>query len=158
MEHTPVKKGRGWRSWSDICYPPVPLFTRDNPDFPSQHAWYEQPGQVAKMANVPLPFSSLGGRLLFSTRTIIAIAFVSSIGLEDIVAHMEGLTKITQQALSDRQSLSLLNPEGSLMRKTVLRIGWPWTLVLPLEEAPVSLSEENVVCSHWRSLLRCHLY
>lgn len=29
------------------------------------------------------------------------------------------------------------------MRKTVLQIGWPWTLILPPKEAPVSLSKQN---------------
>lgn len=52
----------------------------------------------------------------------LATIFVPSICLEDGIAHVGELTKFTQQTLSDsRQSLSLLNIEMSLKRKTILQ-------------------------------------
>ena len=69
------------------------------------------------------------------------------------------LSKFTEQALHDsRQSLFLLNTEMSLMRKAVLQVGWPWTLLLPGKEAPVPLPKQNVVCSYLMSLQMYHLY
>ena len=48
--------------------------------------------------------------------------FFSSIGLKDIIAHIEVLIKVTQQALNDRwQNLSLLNTEMLLMREAHLQ-------------------------------------
>lgn len=52
----------------------------------------------------------------------LAAIFVSSIGLEDIMEHIETFTKFTQQALKEgQQNLSLLNTEMFLMRKAVLQ-------------------------------------
>ena len=52
----------------------------------------------------------------------LAAIFLPSTGLEDIVAHIEALTKFTQQDLNgSQQSLSLLNAEMSLVRKAVLQ-------------------------------------
>ena len=49
---------------------------------------------------------------VFSWYNHLATIFVSSIGLEDIITHIEALTKFTQQALIDSwQNLSLLNTE-----------------------------------------------
>ena len=49
-------------------------------------------------------------------------AVVPSVGLEDVAAHTEALTKFTQQVLNDsQQSLSLLNTKMSLMRKAGLQ-------------------------------------
>lgn len=69
-----------------------------------------------------------------------------AIGLEDIVTHIEALTKFTQQALNDNQlSLSLLNTEMSLMRNVILQNRMAWTLSLPCKGAPLQLSKQNVV-------------
>lgn len=45
--------------------------------------------------------------------------FVPSIGLEDIIAHKETLTKFAQQALNDSCYLTCLNSEMPPMRKAV---------------------------------------
>ena len=64
------------------------------------------------------------GHVLFSTDKILwpPLTSVPSIGLEDIMAHTQAVTKFTQKTLNDsHQSLSLLNSEMSLLRKAVLQ-------------------------------------
>lgn len=52
----------------------------------------------------------------------LAAIFVPSIGLEDVISHVETLTKFTQKPLNDsNQAISLLNSEVSMMRKAVLQ-------------------------------------
>ena len=47
----------------------------------------------------------------------LAIIFVPSIGLENVISHIEDLIKFTQRALSDSsQAIGLLNSEVSLRR------------------------------------------
>ena len=61
-------------------------------------------------------------RSVFHWYDHLASIFVPSIGLEDIIAHIEALTKFTQQGFDDsRQSLSLLNTEMCLVRKAILQ-------------------------------------
>ena len=46
----------------------------------------------------------------------------SSRGLENVIGHIEALTKFTQQPLNDsNQAISLLNSEVSMMRRAVLQ-------------------------------------
>lgn len=81
----------------------------------------------------------------------------ASIGREDIIAHVEALTKFTHQAFSEnQQSPSLLNTEMSLSREAVLQLEWPWTLLLPRKEAPLPFSKQNVVCSYLTRRLMYH--
>ena len=48
--------------------------------------------------------------------------FVPSLVLENIISHIEVLTKFTQKALNEsKQAISLLNSEISTMRKAVLQ-------------------------------------
>lgn len=52
----------------------------------------------------------------------LAAIFVPSVGLEDVISHVETLTKFTQKPLNDsNQAVSLLNSEVSVMRKAVLQ-------------------------------------
>lgn len=60
-----------------------------------QHTWYTQPGQIPKAANLPL----LKARCVFQWYNHLATIFIPSIGLEDVMAHVESLTKFTQQGL-----------------------------------------------------------
>ena len=59
---------------------------------------------------------------MFSTGT--------SVGLEDVIAHVEVLTKFTQPASNDSwQSLSLMNTEMSLMRRAVPQNRMAWDII-----------------------------
>lgn len=52
----------------------------------------------------------------------LAAIFVPSLGLKDVISHIETLTKFTQKPLNDsNQAISLLNSEVSVMRKAVLQ-------------------------------------
>lgn len=52
----------------------------------------------------------------------LAAIFVPLLGLEDVISHIETLTKFTQKPLNDsNQAISLLNSEVSVMRKAVLQ-------------------------------------
>ena len=45
-----------------------------------------------------------------------------SVGLENVISHIETLKKFTQNTLNDsNQTISLLNSEVSMMRKDVLQ-------------------------------------
>ena len=72
-----------------------------------------------------LPASSpqaRGPHFVFHWYNHLASLTISSVDLEDVIAHTEALTKFTQQALNDnKQSLSLLNTEICLMSNTVLQ-------------------------------------
>ena len=47
--------------------------------------------------------------------------FTPSVGLENVISHIEALTTFTQKALNDsNQAISLLNSEVSMRRKAVL--------------------------------------
>ena len=47
---------------------------------------------------------------------------MTSIGLENVISHIEALTKFTQKALNDRnQTINLLNFEVSMIRNSVLQ-------------------------------------
>lgn len=97
---------------------------------------------VTEIAN----FSLLKARwacFAFHWYDYLAKVFVPSMGLEDVIAHTEGLTMC---AISDsQQSLSLSNTEMSLMRKAVFQTEWPWMLLQSPKEAPVPLFKQNVV-------------
>ena len=48
--------------------------------------------------------------------------FTPSVGLENVISHIEALTTFTQKALNDsNQAISLLNSEVSMMRKAILQ-------------------------------------
>lgn len=97
---------------------------------------------VTEIAN----FSLLKARwacFAFHWYDYLAKVFVPSMGLEDVIAHTEGLTMC---AISDsQQSLSLSNTEMSLMRKAVFQTEWSWMLLQSPKEAPVPLFKQNVV-------------
>lgn len=64
---------------------------------------------VTKIADLPL-FEAREACSVSHWFHHLTAVFVPSIGLEDVVAHTETLTKFTKQALNDSwQSLSLLN-------------------------------------------------
>lgn len=66
-------------------------------------------------------------------------------------------TKFTQEILNDsQQNLSLLNTEISLWEKLPSKTGRLRTLLRLHEEAPVPLSQQNVVCSYLMGLLMHH--
>lgn len=54
MEHTPLKKGSSWGSWSGISCPQAQLPTHWECCLPLEYAWYVQPGQVPKSSNLSL--------------------------------------------------------------------------------------------------------
>lgn len=59
---------------------------------------------------------------VFHWRDHSAAIFVPSLGLEDVISHIETLTKFTQKPLNDsNQAISLLYSEVSTMRKAVLQ-------------------------------------
>ena len=59
---------------------------------------------------------------MFHWRDHSAAIFVPSLGLEDVISHIETLTKFTQKPLNDsNQAISLLYSEVSTMRKAVLQ-------------------------------------
>ena len=115
MEHAPLRQGRRWEPWSVISPPPVHLLMPDSAASLSQHVWYAQPGQVLKAANLCL-LTARWAHSVFGWYDHSTAIFVPSIGLGDMMAHIEVLTKLTQQ-----QSLFLLNTEMSLMRKAVFQ-------------------------------------
>ena len=99
---------------------------------PSPHIWhccFLQPTcnmygiyNPVKFLELPTTLSlRLDGHILFSSAKVAAV-FIPSIDLVDIIAHIEAITKFTQQVLNNSwQSLSLLNSEISLMGKVVLQ-------------------------------------
>ena len=59
---------------------------------------------------------------VFQWYDYLAAIFIPSLGIEDIITHIEALTKFTQQALNDsNQDICLLSSEISMMRKAVLQ-------------------------------------
>lgn len=59
---------------------------------------------------------------VFQWYDYLAAIFIPSLGIEDIITHIEALTKFTQQALNDsNQAVCLLSSEISMMRKAVLQ-------------------------------------
>lgn len=100
MEHAPLKEGRRWGVLVWHILPPVHQLMPDRAASLSQHGWYAKPGQVPKTANFPL----------LKARWVCSFPLLQSLGLEDVLAHTEALTKSIQQALNDsQQSLSLPN-------------------------------------------------
>ena len=80
----------------------------------------------------------LGQRSVFYWYDHLTAIFVPSIGLEDIIGHIEVLTTFTQQALHDsNQAISLLNCEVSLVRKVVLQKHKALDTLQHLREVPV---------------------
>lgn len=81
----------------------------------------ENPTTVKKNCQ-PLSPQGQMGTFCFPLVRSFGLHFVPSIGLKDIIAHIESLTKFTQQAFNDsQQSLSLLNTEMCLVRKAILQ-------------------------------------
>ena len=73
-------------------------------------------------ANLPLVRALWVKRSVFHWYDHFAAIFAPSIGLEDVIGHIEALAKFTQQALNDcNEAVSLLNSEVSTMRKAVLQ-------------------------------------
>lgn len=124
-QHTPLKKGRAWRSWSGACHPqPISSHVTVLP-FPANTR-----GMHSQVKFLRLPTSLSPSSPVWVGTFCPPHVLSRPLPLFPLLAW---------RTLNDgRQSLSLWNTEGSLMRKTVLRIGWPWTLGLPLKEAPVS--------------------
>nr|AEX32768.1 envelope protein syncytin-Car1 [Nandinia binotata] len=83
-----------------------------------QGSWHKE---IPKPAN----YSSLlhrWTRSVFHWYDHLLSIFVPQVGIEDIIWHIEALTKYTTQALNDSmRGLSLLNSEVALMRKAVLQ-------------------------------------
>lgn len=108
MEHAPLKERRRWGVLVWHILPPVHQLMPDRAASLSQHGWYAKPGQVPKTANFPL----LKARWVCSFPLLQSLGYslCLSIGLEDVLAHTEALTKSVQQVLNDsQQSLSLPN-------------------------------------------------
>ena len=106
-----------------------------------------------KLANFPLP-KARWAHSVFHWYDHLATAFAPSVGLENIIAHIEAFTKFTQQALNDSwQSLSLLNTKMSLMRKAVLQNRMYLDIFIASQGGTLPLSGQNVM-----SLLMYHLY
>ena len=73
-------------------------------------------------ANLPSIRAWRTERSVFQWCDHLAAIFVPSVGLEDVISHVETLTKFTQKPLNDsNQAVSLLNSEVSVMRKAVLQ-------------------------------------
>lgn len=56
-------------------------------------------------------------RSMFHDYDQLAAIFLPSIDSEDVMSHIEALTKVTQQALDDFPRTALFNTKMSLMRK-----------------------------------------
>ena len=107
----------------------------------------------------PPPPQGQVGMFCFPWYDHLAAIFVTSIGPENVIVHIEALIKCIQQDLNDNwQSLSLLNTEMSLMRKAVPRNRMALDVITSLREAPVPVTKQNAVCSHLMILLMHHLY
>lgn len=121
--------------------PPVHHLMADSAASPGQCVCVFGLGKFLK-----LPTSRPDGHVLFSTGIIIwPLSFFLSIGLEDIVAHIEAFTKFTQQALNDSwQNLSLLNTEMSLMRKAVFQNWMALDIITPLKGGTCAIIQ-NIV-------------
>lgn len=80
-------------------------------------------GKATHSKNCQLPLlKARGPHFVFHWYNHLASLTISSVDLEDVIAHTEALTKFTQQDLNDnKQSLSLLNTEICLMSNTVLQ-------------------------------------
>ena len=119
-EHTPSREEQvKVLTWHIL--PPIHLLMSHSVAFPGQHVQYAQPGQVPKAAILPL-LKARWTCSVFHWYDHLAAVFVPSIGLEDVIAHIEALAKSNQQTLNDsQQNLFLLNTELSLMRKAVLQ-------------------------------------
>jgi hypothetical protein len=76
---------------------------------------------LEKPANLPV-LKQRWTRSVFHWYDHLASIFVPSVGLEDVIWHIESLTKFTQKALNDTaEGISLLNSEVKLMRQAVLQ-------------------------------------
>ena len=73
--------------------------------------------ELTAIANPPL-LKDRQAHSVFHCYDHLAPIFVPFLGLEDVVSHIEALTKFTQQALSDSQAgIDLLNTQVSLNEK-----------------------------------------
>ena len=99
-----------WTCWNTLCLGW------------DRHHWKRQVDDMhqIKFLKLPTSFSSRPGEdVLFFHWNNHLPTLCPIIGLEDIIAHIEALPTFSQQTLNDNwQSLSLLNIEMSLMRKT----------------------------------------
>lgn len=86
---------------------------------------------ICPHANRCQPLSSLSWACsVFHCSRYLSAIFIPSIGLKNAIAHIGA--KCFPPGLSDyQQSLSLLNTEMSLMRKTVIQNRMTWTLSFP---------------------------
>ena len=73
-------------------------------------------------ANLPPIWAQSAKRCVFHWYDHLAATFVPSVGLENVISHIEALAKFTQNTLNgSNQATSLLNSEVSMMRKAVLQ-------------------------------------
>lgn len=151
------KKGENGNSVLYILSP-IHLLISDSVASPQQYVWYAKPGQVLKAGSLPI-LKTRQVHFVSHWYNHLAAVFVSSIGLEDIIAHIEALTKFTQQVLNDsQQTLPLLKSKMSLIKRLPSKIEWLWTSLLPCKEGPVPLPKQNVECSYLMNLLICYFY
>lgn len=73
--------------------PPVHLLMPNGATSPCQHIWYAQPGQIPKAMDLLLQVRWTNS--VSQQDRHLADVFVPSIGLDDIIAHLEPLTKST---------------------------------------------------------------
>lgn len=101
MKYASLKSGEVWGSSSGISPPlPVCLLTPESAAYPGRHLWYAQPGQIPPASNLPHLKTRWICSVFYQFSHWVAI-FTPTVTLEDIIAHIEALTKFTQQALSD---------------------------------------------------------
>ena len=86
-------------------------------------AWIH--GRITKTITTPANLPNLKQRWtrsVFKWYDHLASIFVPSVGLEDVMCHIDALNKYTTKALNDSlHSISLLNTEVSQIRKAVLQ-------------------------------------
>ena len=73
-------------------------------------------------ANLPSVPAQWAKRPVFHWYDHLTTIFAPSVGWENVISHIEDLTKLTQWALNDsNQAIHLLNSEISMMRKAILQ-------------------------------------
>ena len=81
----------------------------------------------------------------------LAAIFVPLLGLEDVISHIETLTKFTQKPLNDsNQAISLLNSEVSVMRKAVLHNRIALDILTASQGGTCAVIQAECCCLHTR--------
>lgn len=79
----------------------------------------------------------------------VAVVFVSSIGLVDVIAHIDALTKFIQEILNDnQQNLSLLNTEIALVRRTALQNRMASGIIFVSKGGTRAIIRTGMLCVH----------